>query len=311
MNLVVAMVAGLGVLALALGIWELAGEAARGPALAVAEATGARAGVGPELARRPRPGRQPLPWPLRYVERRAKTAGVEWDLATVAALIAGSGLAGAAAIYLATGVLWMTVLAGCAGFWAPIWQLGRLTARRSQQVLRQLDQVCTELIQAMSGGQDLYGALLQQAQRAPDPVGHELARIMQRVRQGEPLPDAIAELSERIALQEARLFSVGVRLALDAGTRIVPVLESIQRSLRGRREMQGLVRELSVRNEKQSVILLVVPLVMLLAMRVEAPAYLAPLLATATGQMVLVADVLWMLFGMRLVRSFFSGTPLA
>lgn len=90
---------------------------------------------------------------------------------------------------------------------------------------------------------------------------------------------------------------------------MIPVLESIQRSLRSRREMHGLIRELSVRDEKSSVVLFVVPIVMLLAMRLEAPQFTAPLLHTAFGQLVLLADLLWMLFGMQLVRSFFGGTP--
>lgn len=300
-----ALTEGVGVLAVVVGIWRLWCERARAPAIAAAAA----AGVG-EGSPRPRPHGRRLPRLLRYVERRAKTAGVEWDLLTVVALIAGSGLAGAAVMELVAGVAWMTVLAGCVGFWAPIWQLGRLTTRRAQQVLRQLDQTCTELVQALSAGQDVYAALLQQSQRAPDPVGYELRRVMERVRQGEPLADAIAELPERIALAEARLFSVGVRLALDSGTRMVPVLESIQRSLRGRRDLGGLIRELSVRNEKQSLILMVVPMVMLLAMRLEAPQYVAPLLGTASGQILLAADVAWMLFGMRLVRGFFTSTPL-
>jgi Flp pilus assembly protein TadB len=305
-----ALLAGLGVLAISLGLWQIVSERIRAPAAAVAEAAGRLESHTPLSEPRSRPHRRPLPWPLGYVERRTRTAGVEWDLATVLSLIVGSGVACGAAIELGTGVLWMAAIAGCMGFGAPVWQLGRLTARRSHLVLRQLDQVCTELIQAMSAGQDLYAALFQQAKRAPDPIGSELRRVMDRVRQGEPLADAMAELPDHVALEEARLFSVGVRLALDAGTRIIPVLESIQRSLRGRREMEGLVRELSVRNEKQSLILLAVPMVMLLAMRFEAPQYVAPLLATAAGQILLAADMLWLLLGVRLVRGFFSTTPI-
>jgi tight adherence protein B len=175
--------------------------------------------------------------------------------------------------------------------------------------LRQLDQVCTELIQSLGGGLDPHAALLRQAERAPDPVGGELRRVMRRVREGEPLADAVAELPERVALEEARLFSVGIRLAVDAGTRVVPVLESIQRSLRSRREIQGLVRELSSRDERQAWILFCVPIVMVLAMRVEAPEYTAPLLRTLAGQAVLVGDLLWMFFGLQWVRNFFAGMP--
>jgi Flp pilus assembly protein TadB len=310
-GLVAALLAGLAVLCFALGFVHRNEARARAPLLAVAEATGSAPGRKAAAARGPGARkRRSLPPPLGYIDRRARTAGVEWDLSAVLALILGFGVGGALLIFLSTGVAWITGVAFCAGFYAPIWRLERLARQRAQQVLRQLDQVCTELIQALSGGLDIHAALLRQAERAPDPVGRELRRVMQRVREGEPLGDAVVELPERIALEEVRLFSVGVRLALDAGTRVVPVLESIQRSLRGRREMQGLIRELSARDEKQSLILFFVPVAMILAMRLEAPQYTAPLLGSAAGQTLLLADLLWMVFGMQMVRGFFAGTPL-
>ena len=309
MALLASLCGGFGVLCVVLALVHLTEAKARAPLQVVAEATGtALRRVGPASGGGGKRHR-PLPPLLGYIGRRARTAGVEWDLNAVLLLILSVGLGAALVIFVATGVLWMTLAVFCAGFYAPIWRLERLTKQRAQQVLRQLDQVCTELIQALTSGLDIHGALWRQAERAPEPVGRELRRVMQHVREGEPLRDAIVEFPERIALEEARLFSVGIRLALDAGTRVVPVLESIQRSLRGRREMQGLVRELSARDEKQSLVLFCVPIVMILAMRLEAPQYTKPLLSTAPGQWLLLADLLWMTFGMQLVRSFFSGTP--
>lgn len=296
--------AGLAVLCFVLGLVHRGAARARQPGLAVAQAAGA-SGTAPTPGRR----RRGLPHVFRYVERRARTAGVDWDLSAVLLLIGGFGLAAALVVFVATGVVWMTAAAFGAGFYAPIWRLERLTRQRAGRVLRQLDQVCTELIQALTGGLDIHAALLQEAERAPDPVGAELRRVMQHVREGEPLGDAVAEFPARVALEEARLFSVGVRLALDAGTRVAPVLESIQRSLRSRRETQGLIRELSARDEKQALILFCVPIVMVVALRFEAPRYTAVLLHQAAGQLLLLLDLLWMVFGLQLVRNFFSGTP--
>jgi tight adherence protein B len=313
----------LAVLCAILGAVHLGAVRVRQPARAVADAAGqpdmppgwpdARAGV--PWAGVPPGGRVTrsaarLPRPLHYVARRARAAGVDWSLTTVLLLVVSAGLGSALLLLLVTGVPWMAAAAFCAGFYAPVWQLGRVASRRAQQILGQLDQVCTGLIQSLSGGLDPHAALLRQAEHAPDPVGAELRRLMQRVRDGEPLVDAVAELPDRIALDEARFFSVGIRLAMDAGTRVVPVLESVQRSLRSRREMHGLVRELSARDERQAVILLFVPAVMLLAMRLEAPVYTAPLFHSATGQLLLAGDVAWMVAGVQLIRSFFAATPL-
>jgi Flp pilus assembly protein TadB len=252
-------------------------------------------------------GQVRLPRPLRYLEGRMRAAGVDWEVPSIVGLIAGTGLATALLAYTVTGILWVTVLALGVGFYAPVWRLNAAAQKRAALVMRQLDQVCTELIQAVSAGLDLFRALRDQAVRAPDPTGAELRRVVARVQEGEPLVDVVRELGERIDLEEAQLFAVGVRMAQEEGAHPGPVLESVLRSLRSRRELAGLIAELSSRERKQSLILVAVPLVLMPGMRLVSPQMTWPLFHTFGGQVLVVADILWMMFGLRLVQGWFGG----
>ncbi len=249
-----------------------------------------------------------LPPVLRYLESRMKQAGVDWPVSSILSLIVGTGAVAAALAFAVTGVPWVTCAAFLGGFYAPVWRLGRLAHARAVKVARQLDQVCTELIQAVSGGLDLVDAIGQQARKAPDPLGAELARMYKRVKgEGDSFADVARELGERIDLEEARLLALGLRLSKTEGTQVVPVLQSVLHSLRGRRELQGLVHELGIRDQQQSLILIVIPLVLFPVLRYAAPGFTAPLFHTLTGQILLVADLGWMLFGIQIIRSWFGS----
>jgi Flp pilus assembly protein TadB len=266
-----------------------------------------------EPRRRPGAGpraRAPLPRWLGYLEGRMKAAGVDWPAGQLLRLIAGGALAAALLGWLATGIPWIAALCSLGGLYVPVWRLSAMAQQRAAAVAGQLDQVCSQLIQALSGGLDLHEAIRRQAERAPDPTGAELRRAMDRSRSGEAFTTAIREFGDRIDLDEARLFAAGVRLAMEEGARPVPVLESVLRSLRGRREIRGLAGELSAQSRTQSVVLVVIPLLMFPAMRLVAPAFTAPLFGTAAGQMLLAIDLAWMLFGLRLARNWLGGVNL-
>ena len=251
--------------------------------------------------------RPALPRPLAYLEGRMRVAGVDWPPSSIYPLMLGAGFDAALLTWIVTGIWWAAVGALAVGFYAPVWRLNGIAERRARRVMRQLDQVCTELVQATSSGGALYQALVEQARKAPDPTGAELRRVVQRVQDGTPLADAVEEFGARIDLDEARLFATGVRLAQEEGARPVPVLDSVLRSLRSRRELASLIGELSASERKQSMVLMVVPLILIPGMRFAAPGYTGTLFHTFTGQVLIVADIVWMVFGLRVVQGWFGG----
>lgn len=248
-----------------------------------------------------------LPAPLKYLEGRLKAAGVDWSPGYIAGMIAGVGLGAGLLAWVVLGIPWVAALATAVGFYAPVWRLNKVVAARAERVMGQLDQVCTGLIQSVSGGYDLLEAIKREAKRTPDPTGYELRRIVERHQGGEYLNTVLEEFAERVDLEEARLFAVGLELAFEEGAKVVPVLQSIQRSLRNRRELQGLVRELTVANERQSMVMAAIPLVLFPVLRLMVPGYTQPLFGTPGGQILIFLDLLWMIFGLQLARKWLGG----
>lgn len=248
-----------------------------------------------------------LPAPLKYLEGRLKAAGVDWSPGYIAGMIAGVGVGAGLLAWLVLGIPWVAALATVVGLYAPVWRLNKVVAARAQRVMTQLDQVCTGLIQSVSGGYDLLESIRREARRTPDPTGYELRRMIERNQGGEYLSTVLEEFAERVDLEEARLFAVGLTLAFEEGTKAVPVLQSIQRSLRNRREIQGLVRELSVANERQSLVMAMIPLVLFPILRMMVPQYTQPLFGTPGGQILILLDLLWMIFGLQLARKWLGG----
>lgn len=304
-----AVTAAVGAILVLAGCYRAWSEHSFALALAVRGPSLVRQVIAPS-ARRPRTsasGAVHLPRALKYLEGRMRAAGVDWQVSTIVGLIVGTGVGAALLAYTVTGIPWLTVGVLAVGFYAPIWRLTTAAQKRATQVMRQLDQVCTELIQAVSAGLDMLKALREQAQRAPDPTGAELRRVVNRVQEGEPLSDVIREFAERVDLEEAQLFAVGLRMSQEEGAHPAPVLESVLRSLRSRRELHGLIGELSARERKQSVILLIIPLILMPAMRLVSPQMTGPLFHSFAGQVLVVADLAWMLFGLRIVQGWFGG----
>ncbi len=260
---------------------------------------GARAGRRPQT-------RAPLPRGFERLRGRMAAAGVEWTLPQLLLLIGGGGVGAGVLVLVITGIPWLAAICCSAGLYVPVWRLNDLGRRRASAVAGQLDQVCVQIVQALSGGLDLHEAIRRQSERAPDPTGAELRRAFERSRGGEAFPVAIAEFGERIDLDEARLFAAGIRLAMQEGARPVPVLESALRALRNRREMIGLTEELAAASRTQALVLMLIAALLFPAMRLVAPAFTAPLFHSLGGQIVLAGDLCWMVFGLHLARSWFG-----
>jgi len=247
-----------------------------------------------------------LPRVLSYLKGAMRQAGVDWDVSSIVGLILATSLGCAIAAWLVTGIDWLALIALGVGFWAPLARLRGVAKKRAERVMKQLDQVCMELILAVSSGLDLFTALRDQAMKAPEPTGTELRRVISMA-QSMPLPDAIPEFGDRVDLEEARLFAVGIRLAISEGAQVVPVLDSILRSLRGRRELQGLITELSAQHRQQSRILAFIPVILMPALRLVDPAMTYGLFHTFGGQVIVVIDIVWMMFGLTIVQKWFGG----
>lgn len=258
-----------------------------------------RAGV--SAAAKPRRARRvqdPLPLPFRWLERRAREAGVRVDLATVLVLVLGSALG----LWLLGEAVfgegrWALVCA-LGGLYAPVWWLGREAERRAERAVGQVAELAGMVVRGMRAGMTLLQVLEEASQRVEDPLGYELGLAVAAVRgTGVPLSEALRRLDESVRLPELRILTAAMRVHLDTGSNLAEIAERVARTIDERRELRAAVRAATSSQRGQANLIMAIPFVMIMLFRFTNPDYLWPLFHTAAGQVVFAACLLTIVAG--------------
>lgn len=254
-------------------------------------------------ARRQREGEGRLPLPFRWLERRARQAGVRMDPGMVTGLTAGA----AAGLFLlgwsVTGVAWIGALAMAGGVAAPLGYLNWLARRRMQRVTDQLEQLCRQVGQAMRAGMTLQLALDDAAKEMPAPLGDEVRQVMRSFRiAGTPLREAVGQLERGVPLPETQLLVSAMRIHLETGANLPDILDGVIQTLHERRELRSAMQAATAQGRLQMNLLLLLPFALLLVFRLMAPVYTQPLFHTTSGLMIFFFGILWEFLGWRVMR---------
>lgn len=262
-----------------------------------------RLGAGvPKKPRRTRRVQDPLPLPFRWLERRAREAGVRVELTTVLALILGSGL-----------FLWLlgeavfgdgrvAVLCALGGLYAPVWRLGREASRRTERAVSQVAELAGMVVRGTRAGMTLLQVLEEAAERIDEPLGYELALSVAAVRRtGVPLSEALRRLDEAVRLPELRILTAAMRVHLETGSNLAEIAQRLARTIDERRELRAAVRAATSSQRGQANLIMAIPFVMIMLFRFTNPDYLWPLFHTATGQVVFGGCLLAIVAGRLLI----------
>lgn len=104
--------------------------------------------------------------------------------------------------------------------------------KQRETLLRdQLVGAATTLADAVKSGENLRDGLAVAALGAPEPLGISLRRVVAAHDRGQPLPEALTAVEQRLKLESFTLFSVSLRVAYERGGRLNEALRRISKSL--------------------------------------------------------------------------------
>lgn len=240
---------------------------------------------------------RPPAWLLRLASDPAARAQVE-------ALVAARGRpsAGLQAVALAAGLALVAaplVLAGTPMLLAlplapPLLllllrrALAHAGARRQARLLRLLPDALALMVRALRAGVPLAEAVAEAARECPAPLGREFARVHEAVRLGQPLEAALWDLARRAGAAEFDFLCVTVALQRETGGNLAVTLAGLETMIRKRQALGLKVRALSSEARTSALIIGALPVLMALGLALLAPDYLAPMVATSAGQLLLL-----------------------
>jgi tight adherence protein B len=117
-----------------------------------------------------------------------------------------------------------------------------------------------------------------------------------------PLGEACARLFERMPLPEANFFGIVVAIQQKSGGNLSEALGNLSKVLRDRKKMRDKIQAMSMEAKASAGIIGSLPPAVMFLVWLSTPDYIALLWTHRTGQLMLVACLLWMTCGILVMK---------
>jgi len=248
----------------------------------------------------------------RFVSTMARHASdLQEEFVTLPAsrIAATFGLSGAlcgASAFALTG----SSLAAAAGGIAPILLSGaavrRFRSHRKTVILSRLPVLLDLLAGHVRAGHSLTESLAETEPLLPPGIREEMAWVLQQIRLGVPVSDALVRWEERIGAEEASFAVRPLRIALRGGGNIAELLERSRDILRMRSRVREKIRSMTAQARLQAVVLTLLPPAFGAVLSLVDPGFLPNLLGTPQGKAILGAAAFLLSLGWLFIRRILS-----
>jgi tight adherence protein B len=225
-----------------------------------------------------RPDLYPMPW---------------WAMAFIASMLAVALAAGA--VFFVGPAAWASLPLGV--FFAVRTVFKFFQSRRSARLYAQLPDALAMVVRSVRVGFTVPDALRIVSEEGQWPTSTEFRRVLDEIRVGGSLLDALVKLAHRSALLEYRFLAVALSLQSQSGGSLSETLENLADVVRKRVALKQRAIALASEAKMTMYVLGGLPFVVAGGLMVLTPAYLMPLVTTSTGKMVLFAGIVLLCLG--------------
>jgi len=189
-----------------------------------------------------------------------------------------------------------------AGLLLPHWYVNFKRRRHLKRFTANLADAVDIVVRGVKVGLPLIECFKIVAREARSPIKEEFQIIVEDQLVGMPLADATERLPERVPVAEARFFSIVIAIQSRSGGSLAETLGNLSKVLRDRQKMFDKIKALSSESKASAYIISALPLVVVGALSVVSPSYIALLFTDRTGHIVLVVCALLMITGTLVMR---------
>jgi tight adherence protein B len=180
-----------------------------------------------------------------------------------------------------------------------------LTFKKSRRIKAFNDQLADTL--QLMGGSLLAGLSLAQSadtvvREGTEPMTSEFRRALIEARLGVPLEDGFEAIAERMQSLDFRWVVMAVRIQREVGGNLAEVLNQVSATIRERAYLRRQVRSLSAEGRLSAWILGSLPVGIVAFLSFSRPEYLAPMVTTPLGWMMIAVAAVLMLLGVLWLR---------
>lgn len=215
------------------------------------------------------------------------------------------GLLGMGGLLLTAAFTEQWLLGLAAGFIVAVLPVYRLVQERRQQLHlfdEQLPEALDSIARALKAGHPFTQALQMVSKEMNGPIVREFALTSAELNYGNDFRLALLNLLERIPSISLKAAVVSVLIQRETGGNLAETIANISAVIRSRFQLQRKVSTLSAEGRLSAKVLILLPFVLMLAIQVVSPQYLAPLFHEPLGKKLLVGSGIAILIGVIWIR---------
>jgi tight adherence protein B len=215
-------------------------------------------------------------------------AGSPLKASEFVALSAFAGVLGFICGSLFFGSLLAALFLTLVGALAPRSAIHLKTARRRKKMHDQLPDVLLIISSSLRSGHSFLQALDMVAKEGGDPAAQEFSRAVAEIRLGRSVDDALSALGERIANDDFKWAMLAVSVQREVGGNLAEILDTVAETVRERDAIRREVDVLTTEGRLSMWILLALPPMITVYMYLVNRSYIAVLVQTRVGLVMLV-----------------------
>lgn len=238
------------------------------------------------------------------LQLRMRQAGLSWTRKTYYMFCLGAGVLGFLFALAVLGISQLPALGFgvAAALILPNFVVNHKRKKRFAAFIAGLPDALDVIVRGVKSGLPLSDCIKSIAAEADEPIRSEFKTLVDDHTMGLPLDEAAQRLPERIPVPEATFFAIVIAIQSRSGGSLSEALGNLSRVVRERKKMRGKIKAMSSEAKASAGIIGALPFLVMGAMALTSPDYLALLFTTLAGNVILAVSGFWMLIGILTMR---------
>ena len=160
--------------------------------------------------------------------------------------------------------------------------------RRCNRLVDQMIDGLTIMGNGIKAGQSITQAMERVVENLKGPFPQELGLILNKVRLGMSVEDAIGEFADRIPRQDVQMLATAIVVLKETGGNLAETFTTIVLTIRERQKVEKKIHALTTQGRIQAIIVTLVPFGVIAMFAIVDPPYIMPLFTKPLGWFFLV-----------------------
>ena len=238
---------------------------------------------------------------------RLDRTGKGWTLRQYTYASIGLTLVVGLILFLRTGALPLALGVGLlVGAGVPHFIVNRAIKQRTMAFNAKFADAIDLLVRGLRSGLPVTETLSVVAQEVPGPVGQEFRGVVERIKIGRTMEDALQQTADRLGIPEFNFFCITLAIQRETGGNLAETLANLAEVLRKRAQMKLKIRAMSSESKASAYIVGALPFIVFVLIWWINPDYIGTFFVNETLIVIGMGGLVWMAIGVFIMAKMVS-----